>query len=360
MAEPLKIAFFGSSLLSVYWNQPATYYRGLVRALHERGHSITFYEPDAFDRQMHRDLDEPEWARVVVYPGEGEDGVRRALDDARNADVIIKASGIGVFDKLLEAAVPDVKRPDATCVFWDVDAPGTLDRIEKDPNDALRAQIPRYDLVLTHSGGDAVQAAYKALGARKCAAIHDAIDPRTHHHITPESRFSGDLGFQGDRLPGREQRVDEFFFTAARELPYSKFVLAGSGWGSKYLPDNVRLVSDIYSWDHNAFNSTPLAILNVAWESVAHYGFSPAARVFEAAGAHACVISEHWDGLEKFFEPTKEILVVDSGIDVAHHMREINQARALSIGKAAYERVIAEHTYAHRAEEVESLLAGRS
>src|SRR5215210_6698657 len=97
----LNIAFFGSSLVSAYWNGAATYYRGIVRALSERGHRVTFYEPDAYDRQKHRDIPDPEWARVVVYPGEGEageEGVRRALEEARAADMVVKASGVGVFD----------------------------------------------------------------------------------------------------------------------------------------------------------------------------------------------------------------------------------------------------------------------
>ncbi|MCE5323932.1 glycosyltransferase [bacterium] len=352
----MKIAFFGSSLLSSHFNPPAAYLRGIIRALHDRGHSITFYEPDAFDRSQHRDLDEPDWARVVVYSAEGEDGVRSALDDARDADVVVKASGIRIFDELLEAAIPCMKRPDCVCVFWDMDAPITLDRIEKNPNDPFRAKISGYDLILTHNGGDAVRNAYAALGARKTAAIHSAIDPKTHHHVSPEERFKADLGFHGDRLPGRELRVDEFFFGAAREMPYSKFMLAGSGWGSRQMPDNVKPVGEIYSWDVNAFNSSPLMILNVAWEAVAHYGFSPTARVFQAAAAGACIITERWDGLERFFEPGKEILTAQSGADVAHHMREMNQARALAIGKAAYERVITDHTYARRAAEVETAL----
>src|SRR5262245_10317079 len=105
MKQGLDIAFFGSSLVSAYWNGAATYYRGIIRALAERGHRITFYEPDAYERQQHRDIPDPDWARVVVYPGEGEDGVRRVLEGARDADLIVKASGVGVFDELLEAAI---------------------------------------------------------------------------------------------------------------------------------------------------------------------------------------------------------------------------------------------------------------
>src|SRR3954471_22184227 len=128
MNSGLKIAFFGSSLVSAYWNGAATYYRGIIRALHERGHSITFYEPDAYDRQKHRDIPDPEWARVVVYEAE-EGAALAAVKSARNADVIVKASGVGVFDALLEAAVLDVGTRTTRKIFWDVDAPATLDRL---------------------------------------------------------------------------------------------------------------------------------------------------------------------------------------------------------------------------------------
>src|SRR4051794_19795856 len=165
MSAGFRIAFFGSSLVSAYWNGAATYYRGLIRALAGRGHRVTFYEPDAYDRQKNRDMADPDWARVVVYPGEGTDGVYRALGDARGADVIVKASGVGVFDGLLEAAVLDLKRPGNVVVFWDVDAPATLDRVHSDPGDPFARLIPRYDAVLTYGGGDPVVRAYQGLGA---------------------------------------------------------------------------------------------------------------------------------------------------------------------------------------------------
>ena len=137
----MKIAFFGSSLVSAYWNGAATYYRGIIRALNSLGHDITFYEPDAYGRQQHRDMADPEWAKVVVYAAEGTDGVYKTLDAARNADLIVKASGVGVFDELLERAVLDARRPGAMAVFWDVAAPATLDRVQSDPADPFRALV---------------------------------------------------------------------------------------------------------------------------------------------------------------------------------------------------------------------------
>src|SRR5438309_3468902 len=126
MSAGLDIAFFGSSLVSAYWNGAATYYRGIIRALAERGHHVTFYESDAFDRQKHRDIPDPAWAHVIVYSSAGTSGVRQCLDVAAEADLVVKASGNGVFDELLEAAVAELKRPGNIVAFWDVDAPATL------------------------------------------------------------------------------------------------------------------------------------------------------------------------------------------------------------------------------------------
>ena len=165
MSRP-RIAFFGSSLVSAYWNGAATYYRGIVRALDARGFEVTFYEPDAYERQAHRDIADPSWARVVVYDAGGDQEVRRALDEARSADVIVKTSGVGVFDELLEQAVLDARGSHALAIFWDVDAPATLDRLQQNPADPLRALIPYYDMVLTYGGGDPVVQAYTAIGAR--------------------------------------------------------------------------------------------------------------------------------------------------------------------------------------------------
>lgn len=356
MHQSLNIAFFGSSLVSAYWNGAATYYRGIIRALHERGHRITFYEPDAYGRQEHRDIPDPEWARVVVYPGGSQDSALAALDRARGADVIIKASGVGVFDEFLEAAVLDMKRPGNTIVFWDVDAPATLERVQADPMDPFAALISRYDLILTYGGGDPVVKAYKALGARKCVPVYNALDPSTHHCVSPDSRFAAGLAFLGNRLPDREARVEEFFLRPASMLVDQGFLLGGSGWADKPLPGNVNYVGHVYTSDHNAFNCTPLAVLNIARDSMARCGFSPATRVFEAAGAGACIITDQWTGIDTFLEPGKEILVASSGDEVVEHLRSLTTERARSIGRAAMDRVLAGHTYAHRAQLVEELL----
>jgi spore maturation protein CgeB len=356
MRSSLDVAFFGSSLVSAYWNGAATYYRGIVRALHDRGHRVTFYEPDAYGRQQHRDMPDPEWARVEVYAGEGEAGVMRALEQARAADLVVKASGVGVFDEVLEREVLALKRPDNMVVFWDVDAPATLDRVHHDAGDPFRALIPEYDLIFTYGGGDPVVQAYAALGARQCVPIYNALDPSTHHPVPPDPRFASDLGFLGNRLPDREARVDEFFLRAAALLPHHRFLLGGSGWADKPVPRNVDAVGHVYTHEHNAFNCTPRTVLNVNRESMARYGFSPPTRVFEAAGAGACLITDAWEGVELFLEPGREVLVARDGEEVAEYARALTPGHAKSVGHAAHARVLAEHTYAHRAAQVEQVL----
>lgn len=352
----MDIAWFGSSLVSAYWNGAATYYRGIIRALAERGHRVTFHEPDAYERQQHRDLDDPPWARVNVYRADAEDGVRAALDAAARADVIVKASGVGVFDELLEAGVLALKRPANKIVYWDVDAPATLERLAANPHDPLRALVPRYDAILTYGGGPPVVTAFLALGARVCVPIYNALDPGTHYPENAAPRFACDLAFLGNRLPDREARVDAFFLHAARALPGRKFLLGGAGWGDRALPRNVTWLGHVYTRDHNAWNASATAVLNVSRESMAKTGFSPATRVFEAAGAGACVITDAWDGIERFLEPVREVLVARDGDEVARHVATLSPLRAAAIGAAARRRMLAEHTYAHRASLVEAYL----
>jgi spore maturation protein CgeB len=292
----------------------------------------------------------------VVYPVSDTAGVSAALEEASGADIIVKTSGVGVFDDLLDAAVLDHKRADATSIYWDVDAPATLDRLERDPADPLRALIPRYDMVLTYGGGAPVVRAYEAIGARTCVPVYNALDPSTHFPVPPDPRFEADLGFLGNRLPDREARVDQFLFGAADRLPEQVFLLGGNGWHDRALPANVRYAGHVYTKDHNAFNCTPRALLNISRDSMARYGFSPATRVFEAAGAGACLITDAWEGIEQFLEPDAEILVASDAADVVAHLVNLDPARARAIGGAARRRVSSEHTYERRARQLQQLL----
>ncbi len=350
----MKIAFYGSSLVSSYWNGAATYYRGILRALAERGYDITFYEPDAFERQQHRDIDPPPYAKSVVYPATVE-AMRAVVAEAAEADIVVKANGVGVFDRELLEGVTAAARPGALKIFWDVDAAATLDEMRADADHPVRAALSSIDMVLTYGGGAPVVDAYRGFGAAACVPVYNALDPTTHHPVARDERFACDLAFLGNRLPDREARVEEFFLRPAAALPDQSFLIGGNGWDSKAMPTNVRHRGHVFTAEHNAFNCTPRAVLNVARDSMANVGFSPATRVFEAAGAAACLITDAWEGIELFLEPDREVLVARDGQDVADHLAALTPERARAIGTAALERVRAEHTYDLRGAQVDAL-----
>lgn len=351
----MKIAFYGSSLVSAYWNGAATYYRGLLRSLALKGYDITFYEPDVYDRQKNRDMDPPEWCRVVVYPGTIE-GLKQVTLDAAHADIVVKASGVGFEDNLLLDQVLAYARPDALKIFWDVDAPATLAELGADPQHPLRRALASVDLVLTYGGGDPVVKAYRAMGAADCIPVYNALDPETHHPVPPNPTFAADLGFLGNRLPDREARVENFFLEPAARLPNQTFLLGGSGWHDKPMSTNINYIGHVSTCDHNAFNVTPKAVLNISRASMAENGFSPATRVFEAAGAGACLITDYWQGIDLFLRPDHEVLVARDGQDVADIMLVLSRERAMEMGRNAMAKVLASHTYAQRAEAVDAIL----
>ncbi|HSF48874.1 MAG TPA: glycosyltransferase, partial [Burkholderiales bacterium] len=218
--------------------------------------------------------------------------------------------------------------------------------------------VPRYDLVFTYGGGEPVVRGYRRFGARICVPVYNALDPDIHYPVEPDPRFAADLGFLGNRLPDREARVDEFFFDAARRAPRFSFLIGGNGWADKPMPANVSHVGHVYTHEHNAFNCTPRAVLNISRSSMARFGFSPATRVFEAAGAGACLISDAWEGIELFLEPEREVLVAHDGAEVAALLNALDLEQARAIGVNARKRILAEHTYDLRAALVEQVLTG--
>ncbi|HVP64533.1 MAG TPA: glycosyltransferase [candidate division Zixibacteria bacterium] len=350
----MRIFAFGSSITSCYWNGAATYYRGIYRNLAALGHEVTFAEPDIFERQQHRDVSEVEYANVIIYQTPRDLPELVAL--ASTADLVIKHSGVGADDTLLEQQVLTCRSAHARVAWWDVDAPATLDSVHSDPHKPFRFCIPQYDLIFTYGGGAPVVEQYLALGARNCYPIYNALDPDTHFPAEPRDDWRCDLLLVANRLPDRERRIEEFFLRAARLAPEMTFLLGGEGWGGKPMPNNVRWVGHIGTGDHNVINASARIVLNVNRESMASTGFSPPTRIFEAAGAGACMITDKWRGVEEFFTPGIEILLASGAEDVVRHLRETSAQRAREIGNAMRERALRSHTYKLRAQQVQSIL----
>jgi spore maturation protein CgeB len=354
----MKIFAFGSSITSSYWNGAATYYRGIYKQLHARGHQITFAEPDAYGRQQKRDAGDFSYVNSVVYHRAYD--IPALLDKARDCDLVVKHSGVGVFDALLEERILNCRSPKTRVAFWDVDAPATLERVEEDPGDPFRRLIREYDIILTYGGGPPVVEHYMRLGAAGCHPINNALDPETHHPVAADPAFHCDLVFVGNRLPDRENRVEEFFVRAAQLAPQLQFALGGEGWAGKAMPKNVRWIGHVGTHDHNRVNCSARMVLNINRESMAEVGFSPPTRIFEAAGAGACVITDRWTGIEDFFAPGSEILVAGSAEEVVRHLRDRGAAEVVSVGSKMKMRALRQHTYPLRAAQFESIIAHAS
>jgi len=350
----MRIFVFGSSLTSSYWNGAATYYRGIYKNLAELGFEITFAEPDAFGRQQHRDSEDFSYAKVIVYQSPHD--IPALIREAAGYDLVIKHSGVGVDDTLLEEYVLECRSANTQVTFWDVDAPATLASVECNPLHPFRALIPEYDYIFTYGGGPPVVDHYLRLGARDCHPIYNALDPETHFPVPGDPELQCDLAFVGNRLPDRERRVEEFFLAAADAAPEFSFVLGGEGWGGKGLPSNVRWIGHVGTNAHNAVNCSARMVLNINRESMANVGFSPPTRVFEAAGAAACVITDDWAGIEEFFTPGCEILVARDAHDITDFLRTVDAKLAREIGGAMRKRALQEHTYGLRALQVREIL----
>lgn len=350
----MRIFVFGSSITSSYWNGAATYYRGIYKQLSGLGHNIVFAEPDAYGRQQKRDAGDFSYVDSLVYHGEEE--IPGLLEKASACDLVIKHSGVGVFDALLEKRVLECRSPQTRVAFWDVDAPATLARVEANGKDWFRRLIPEYDFVFTYGGGSPVVEHYARLGAANCYPIYNALDPETHFPEPSRSDLESDLVLVANRLPDRERRVEEFFFRAAALAPEMKFLLGGEGWAGKTMPPNMRWIGHVGTLDHNRVNCSACMVLNLNRDSMAQIGFSPPTRIFEAAGAAACVITDRWAGIECFFAPQSEILVAASAEEIVDHLRSCSRERARQIGFRMRERALREHTYALRARQFDSII----
>jgi spore maturation protein CgeB len=350
----MKIYVFGSSLTSCYWNGAATYYRGIYKNLSKLGYEITFAEPDIYSRQQNRDYSEIDYATVRVYQTPRD--LEQVLSEACDSDLIIKHSGVGADDELLEAEVLRCGSESTRVAFWDVDAPATLARVQQNARDPFRELIAKYDFIFTYGGGDPVIRHYMDLGAKNCIPIYNGLDPDTHHPVAPDQKFKCDLAFVGNCLPDREARVEQFFLKAAENAPQFEFLLGGEGWGSRSLPKNVRWIGHVGTNLHNVTNCSARMVLNINRESMAQTGFSPPTRVFEAAGAAACLITDAWTGVEQFFQPGREILVATGADDVVRYLHQTPLSDARRIGAAMHSRALRDHTYELRAEEVDIIL----
>jgi spore maturation protein CgeB len=350
----VKIVVFGLAVSSSWGNGHATLWRALGRALAARGHAVTFFERDVPYYAAHRDGTDFPGMELVLYGDLGELR-RRAGPHLGAADVAMVTSfcpeGAAVSALVLESRVP-------LRVFYDLDTPITLARLAAgQPVDYLPADgLARFDLVLSYTGGRALDALRDRLGARRIAPLYGSVDPAAHRPTEPLAAFRGDLSYLGTYSEDRQPAVEALFLEPARRAPHRRFVLAGALYPQSFpWTGNTYFVRHLAPADHPAFFASSPLTLNVTRAPMAAMGFCPSGRLFEAAACGAAVVTDDWEGLDEFFAPEDEMILARGADDVLAAM-ERPSVEIARIGRRARERALACHTAARRAAELEALL----
>jgi spore maturation protein CgeB len=350
----MKIVVFGLTVSSSWGNGHATLWRGLIRALARRGHRVVFYEHDVPYYAGNRDLHEIPGGELVLY--DAWDGVRaRAARDVADADVAMVTSycphGIEATALVLEGR--------AMRVFYDLDTPVTLARLEAGEEIGYIGPegLGGFDLVLSYTGGAALEALERRLGARRVAPLYGHVDPEVHRPVERAERFGADLSYLGTYAADRQAALEALFVEPARRLPGRRFLIGGAQYPQDFpWTDNIHFVRHLPPPDHPAFFSSSRLTLNVTRAAMAAMGWCPSGRLFEAAACGTPILSDAWEGLDAFFAPGAEILVAGS-TDEAAAAVDIDDAELRRIARAARERVLAEHTSDRRAQGLEAALA---
>ncbi|MFL6248757.1 MAG: glycosyltransferase [Thermoanaerobaculia bacterium] len=343
----MNIVILGLSITSSWGNGHATTYRGLVRALAENGHHVTFLERDVPWYAGNRDLPNPPYCTTRLYRDLKQ--LKTHAQVVRDADLVIVGSyvpdGVAVADWVLATA-------NGLTAFYDIDTPVTLAKLAAGDFEYIEPrQIPRYDLYLSFTGGPTLRAIEMQYGAQRARALYCSFDPDLYAPQPLNPRW--DLGYLGTYSDDRQPALERLLLEPARAARDASFIVAGPQYPDSIVwPENVQRVQHLAPREHPAFYNSQRFTLNVTRAAMIRSGWSPSVRLFEAAACGIPIVSDWWEGLDAFFEPDREIVIAHTSADVlrALRMRDADRKR---IGERARARVLEEHTAAHRAKELE-------
>lgn len=345
-----RIIVLGLTITSSWGNGHATTYRGLLRELTRRGHDVVFVERDVPWYADNRDLPNPSFCRTLLYGSVGE--LRdRFTRHVRQADLVIVGSyvpdGVVVCEWVCDTAR-------GVTAFYDIDTPVTLAGLERDRVDYLsRAQIPRYDLYLSFTGGPTLERLRRRFGARCARPLYCSVDPQLYYPEDLEPRW--DLGYLGTYSGDRQPVLDRLMLRAAERWPSGRFVVAGPQYPDVIRwPGNVERTMHLAPAEHRHFYNALRFTLNVTRRDMVRAGYSPSVRLFEAAACGTPIISDTWKGLDRFFTPAAEILLSANAPQTLRYLREIPDDERRQLGLRARDRVLRAHTSRHRAAQLES------
>jgi spore maturation protein CgeB len=353
LAQPMNIVILGLAITSSWGNGQATTFRGLVRELTARGHHVLFLERDLPAYAKTRDLPALPPARIELYRSIA-DLKKRFAAEVADADAVLVGSsvpdGIAVSEWVCAVArgVP---------AFYDLATPVTLAKLERGEAEYLSMElISRFQLYLSATGGPTLERLEREFNSPQARALYRSADPKEYFPETGEKKW--DVGFLGTYSADRQAMLDELLIQPAILWPAGAFAVAGSQYPPGFRwPANVTRVEHLSPDQHRHFYNQQLFTLNLTRPEMVEAGYSPSARLFEAAACGVATISDQWEGLEDFFELGDELLVARDREDVLRYVRDITRHEAQEIGAAARRRVLSQHTAAHRAVELEGYLS---
>jgi spore maturation protein CgeB len=355
----MKLVIFGLTISSSWGNGHATIWRGLCKALIRRGHQVVFFERDVpYYAGYHRDLHQIEGGELCLYTNwaEAEALGRQHLADA---DVGIVTSycpdGVPASELVLSSAV-------GLRAFYDLDTPVTLASLKS--GQSVSYIGPRglvdFDLVLSYTGGLALPALQRDLGARRVAALYGSVDPEVHCPAPGSAAYQADLSYLGTYAEDRQVALNRLFIETARRLPAERFLIGGAQYPGDFpWTDNIYFVRHLPPPEHPSFYCSSRLTLNVTRRAMAEMGYCPSGRLFEAAACGTPILSDWWEGLDLFFEPGREILVARDTDDAIAAM-QLPEPELARIAQRARERTLAEHTAERRAQDLEAALESAS
>jgi len=353
--DNLDIVILGLSITSSWGNGHATTYRGLVRELAKRGHRVLFLERDVPWYAAHRDLPQPPFGRTELYDGP-EDLRERFTQEIRDADCVIVGSyvpdGVAVGRWVIETTrgLP---------AFYDIDTPVTLAKLERQDAEYLTPDlIARYQLYLSFTGGPTLRLLERRFHAPKAVPLYCSVDPDLYSPEDHEIRW--DLGYMGTYSDDRQPPLDRLLIEPSRRWADGRFVVAGPQYPAHIdWPANLERIDHLPPAEHRAFYNRQRFTLNLTRADMVRAGYSPSVRLFEAAACGVPILSDPWDGLETIFRPGEEILITHSAEETLHFLRETSADERRAIGQRARLRVLAAHTAAQRAAELEEAIIER-
>jgi spore maturation protein CgeB len=354
----MKLVIFGLTISSSWGNGHATLWRGLCRALAQRGHQIIFFERDVSYYAWHRDLTEIPGGQLILYP-DWSAVLPLAQHHLADADVGMVTSycpdGIAASELVLSSPV-------RLRTFYDLDTPVTLDRLRTGQRiDYIGPrQLGDFDLVLSFTGGAALTELQTRLGAKRVAPLYGSVDPLIHRPVPAIGRYQAHLSYLGTYAEDRQTTLNNLFVEPARRLPHRRFLIGGSLYPEAFpWTQNIFFVRHVPPSEHPAFYCSSMLTLNVTRQPMAQMGYCPSGRLFEAAACGVPILSDEWKGLDQFFEPGSEIIVART-TEEAIGALEMSREQLSHMAEAARQRTLEEHTAKRRASELEALLDGAS